>query len=266
MLRLGISRLTPSLRLTPHVRLTPRITMTTPVGVSYSVSPIRLMDEINRDSSTVKGNKALDNTDKSLEFVNDNFATRIYKSMFSGLPKSKLKASGYILCTHCAQTIDIIKFFETFNMPDTFYSWFLITELHVWLLGARVMNDGDYGRVVRNSMVEALWQDCDNRAKSIGDMATSTRQKKIAAICEEFQAALFVYDEGLLGNDLQLANALWRRFFLSMQEDEEGQIPDPEKLEILVNYVRRVSHYLDQLDSVDIIVKNTINWPPLIQK
>ena len=83
-------------------------------------------------------------------------------------------------------------------------------------------------------------------------MAASARGKQVAAIAEEFQvgeafldidesgdgkfilihnvvtpsgilhdhtqAALFVYDEGLLGSDIQLANALWRRFFLSMHQ------------------------------------------------
>jgi hypothetical protein len=39
----------------------------------------------------------------------------------------------------------------------------------------RLMSEGEYGRIVRNSMVEALWQDCDTRAKSVGDMAASVR-------------------------------------------------------------------------------------------
>ena len=29
----------------------------------------------------------------------------------------------------------------------------------------RLVSEGDAGRLVRNSMVEALWVDCDNRAK-----------------------------------------------------------------------------------------------------
>jgi len=204
---------------------------------------------------------------KPLELVNDNLVTRIYKKIFSGVPMSKLKASGYILVTHCTQGIDVLGFFKTFNMPDTFYSWFLVAELHVWLLGARLMAEGDSGRVVRNSMVEALWMDCDNRAKAIGDMATSVRTKHIAGIAEEFQAALFIYDEGILGNDMELANALWRRFFLSMREVEHEQtpLPDPEKMLLLVNYVRRVAHYLDNSDAVDIIVKTEITWPSLIE-
>ncbi len=27
--------------------------------------------------------------------------------------------------------------FRTFGMADTYYSWFLVTELHVWMLGVR---------------------------------------------------------------------------------------------------------------------------------
>ena len=73
------------------------------------------------------------------------------------------------------------------------------------------MTEGDQGRLVRNSMVEALWADCENRAKAIGDMSLSARSKQIANVAEEFQAALFIYDEGLVGNDMEMANALWRR-------------------------------------------------------
>ena len=190
---------------------------------------------------------------------------RMYNKLFSGVPVAKLRSSGYILLTICAQRPDVVKFFETFNMPDTFYSWFLITELHVWLLGSRLMGEGDEGRIVRNSMVEALWVDCDTRAKALGDMSSSTRAKHIASVAEEFQASLFIYDEGLTGSDIVLANALWRRFFLSMHELEEGAapLPDPEKLLLLVNYVRRVASYLDNMDGLDIIVRNKIEWPSL---
>ena len=70
-----------------------------------------------------------------MQLEQDNFVKRMYNRLFSGVPVAKLRSSGYILLTICAQRPDIVKFFETFNMPDTFYSWFLITELHVWLLG-----------------------------------------------------------------------------------------------------------------------------------
>ena len=96
-------------------------------------------------------------------------------------------------------------------------------------------------------------------------MASSVRSKNIVAIAEEFQAALFIYDEGILGNDIQLSNALWRRFFVSMREarDDELSVPDPEQLLLLVKYVRLVASYLDKMDATEIIVKNNISWPRL---
>ena len=62
----------------------------------------------------------------------------------------------------------LIAAFTGLNMPDTFYSWFLVTELHVWMLMARLMNEGEKGRLVRNAVVEALWQDVDFRSKQLG--------------------------------------------------------------------------------------------------
>ena len=57
------------------------------------------------------------------------------------------------------------------------------------------------------------------------------------------------------------------RFFLCMREAEEDVVPlpDPEKLVLLVNYVRHVASYLDNLDGIEIIVKNQISWPRLEQ-
>jgi len=219
------------------------------------------VSRLNEVENTSKKNNVVQSEPK-------NFVQALYNKVFTGLPKAKLKACGYMLETHCSQAIDLKEFMKAFDMPDTFFSWFLVTELHVWLLGARLMQEGDAGRMVRNSMVEALWTDCENRAKAIGDLATSLRSKYISEISEQFQASLFVYDEGIVGNDIQLANALWRRFFLSMREveegSEEGQLPDPEKLELLVRYVRKTASYLDSKDAAEIIVKQQIVWPKVL--
>lgn len=52
-----------------------------------------------------------------------------------------------------------------------------------------------------------------------------------------------------------------------MREVEEDSVPlpDPEKLALLVNYVRKVASYLEELDGIEIIVKNQISWPRLEQ-
>lgn len=64
--------------------------------------------------------------------------------------------------------LNYTEFFEQLNLPDTFYSWFVITEVHVWMLSVRAMAEGDDGRFIRNSVVEALWTDVGLRAKKIG--------------------------------------------------------------------------------------------------
>ena len=81
-----------------------------------------------------------------------NFVQKLYNKIFSGVPVAKLRSSGYILLTHCAQRPDVVKFFEVFKMPDTFYSWFLVTELHVWLLGVSKIQGVNYFSALANSI------------------------------------------------------------------------------------------------------------------
>lgn len=58
-------------------------------------------------------------------------------------------------------------------MPDTFHSWFVITAIHVHLLMARLMAEGEEGRMVRNAVVDAMWKDVDFKAKQLGVYAFS---------------------------------------------------------------------------------------------
>ena len=55
-----------------------------------------------------------------------------------------------------------------------------------------------------------------------------------------------------------------------MREVEEGSesglTPDPEKLELLVRYVRKTASYLDSKDGADIIVRQQIVWPKVMDK
>lgn len=64
--------------------------------------------------------------------------------------------------------VDHFEFFKELKLPDTFYSWFVITELHIWMLSARAMAEGDDGRLLRNSLIEALWGDVQQRTKKLG--------------------------------------------------------------------------------------------------
>ena len=53
-------------------------------------------------------------------------------------------------------------------MEDTFFSWFLVTEIHVWMLMLRVMQEENNGVQMRNYIVEAMWNDVKIRAKKLG--------------------------------------------------------------------------------------------------
>lgn len=76
------------------------------------------------------------------------------------------------------EQVAYLEWFEELELPDTFVSWFTVTELHVWLLLVRYMAEdvastgtekkkyvkGD-GHFVRNCIIEALWADVGNRIK-----------------------------------------------------------------------------------------------------
>lgn len=135
-----------------------------------------------------------------------------------------------------ADRINYQEIFEKFNLPNTFNSWFLITELHVWMLMVRAMAEGSEkgqnGNVMRNCIVEAMWSDVNKRAKKLNAGNSSEMRNQIQILSEQFQAALITYDEGLMFDDKALAGALWRRFF-------EMKCDNYEHLETMVKYVRR---------------------------
>ncbi|XP_069688529.1 ubiquinol-cytochrome-c reductase complex assembly factor 1 [Periplaneta americana] len=173
--------------------------------------------------------------------------------------KSRLKISGYLLYESVADKIPYMQFFREFHMADTFYSWFLITELHVWMLMVRTMAEGEEGRFTRNSIVEAMWQDTRERSKKLDASNPSGLQRQLYELSQQFQAAMIGYDEGLLSDDKVLAGAVWRRFF-------QRDCNDPEHIECLVHYIRKQVKHLDGLDREDILIRRKITWLELPQK
>ncbi|KAK7065296.1 Ubiquinol-cytochrome-c reductase complex assembly factor 1 [Halocaridina rubra] len=171
--------------------------------------------------------------------------------------KSKLRRSGYILYTN-VEKIDIMNFFEVCELPDTFFSWFLVIELHVWMMMVRLMAEGEEGRFTRNSLVEAMWEDVQMRAKKL-ECSASACNEQIQEIVGSFQTALFTYDEGLLGDDKALASALWRRLF-------SRNCSDPERIECCVHYVRMQIANLDSLPRKDFMLDCKLEWLPMHEK
>lgn len=90
----------------------------------------------------------------------------------------RLKLTGYFLYENITANVNYIDWFRELELPDTFASWFIITELHVWMLMVRYMAEditvtsaeksiyvkGD-GHFVRNCIIEAMWADVATKIK-----------------------------------------------------------------------------------------------------
>lgn len=155
----------------------------------------------------------------------------------------------------CTEMVDHRQFFKEFNMPDTFNSWFLVTDLHIWLCMVRLANLGKDGRLLRNCLVKALWEDVEARSKQLGEAASLTaRREGVRQLADLFHASLFAYDEGLLGDDKTLAAAVWRIFF-EMRHDV-----DPVHVELMVAYIRKQVAHVDQQEEEAILGKGVVTF------
>lgn len=153
----------------------------------------------------------------------------------------------------CTDPINHIHFFNVLGMPDTFNSWHKITELHVWMCAVRMGNESHTGKFIRNEIVKAFWQDVDKRSSRLGPEVLVGRKKAVGALSDQFRAALFGYDEGFLREDRHLAAAIWRHFF-AMDCD------DPQRIELLVYYVRKQIENLESQDSHRLMDEGIVEW------
>ncbi|KAL5286748.1 UQCC1 family protein [Megaselia abdita] len=195
---------------------------------------------------------------KTLE--NDGIFKKVLKKVgFAENSKARLKITSMLLYESVADSVNYVEFFEKYKMPNTFNSWFLVTELHVWMLLVRAMAEGsesgEDGRFLRNSIVEAMWADVNTRAKKLGANNPSGTKAQIEVLSEQFQAALIAYDEGIMLDDKVLASSLWRRFFEKNSEDYVS-------IEELVKYVRKQVNMLDSMNSQQFMIKPKVQWIP----
>merc|ERR1712241_802165 len=171
-----------------------------------------------------------------------------YYSYKNRMDEGQVQAAGAILSSYCIQAVDTKEFFEYFDLPDTFRSWFLVSELHVYMILNRLMvgqlHDGER---IKNVVVKALWEDVLERVKLLADIPAKKRKEHIMDLNFEFQHALMLYDFAFLKNDdMEIVTALWRRFYL----DEPLDGP---RLELLLKYFRLNMAMLDNISIEDLI-------------
>ncbi|XP_055339723.1 ubiquinol-cytochrome-c reductase complex assembly factor 1-like [Paramacrobiotus metropolitanus] len=170
--------------------------------------------------------------------------------------RTDLQYAGMVMYGCCTDPLNHLHFFDVLGLPDTFNSWFKITELHVWMCAVRLSIEAYDGKYCRNEIVKNMWKDVEVRSKSLGEAASALRKQQIKILAEQFRANLFAYDEGLLYDDKVLAGALWRNFFAM-------QCEDPRKIELLVHYVRKQIDNLECQDRHTILANGIVKWIPI---
>ncbi|ELT98832.1 hypothetical protein CAPTEDRAFT_161929 [Capitella teleta] len=170
------------------------------------------------------------------------------------MQKHKFFLSGKRLHLCCVELIDYDEYFKEFDLPDTFNSWFKITGLHIWMTLVRLSREGEKGIFVRNSLMKHLWEDSTKRAKKVAKGLSV--KSEIALLGEQFLYTAYVYDDGFMGDDKDLASALWNAFF---EQEEEN----PEKVEKLVHFVRKQIKYFDTQDSEELLESGLMFYLPL---
>lgn len=156
----------------------------------------------------------------------------------------------------CVEGVTYEHFYEACHMPDTFQSWFLVNQMHVWMCLVRLKEEGKDGRFMYRKLVEIMWQDVAERMKVMGVHDTTTRRDSLQELVENFYGLIFAYDEGLLSHDRVLAAALWRNMF------HDKKNTDAVKLAEMVEYVRRQVRHLDTQDSKQLLTTGVVNWLP----
>ncbi|XP_045765499.1 ubiquinol-cytochrome-c reductase complex assembly factor 1 [Maniola jurtina] len=199
--------------------------------------------------------------------IKDNYIKKFMKAVgWMDQERTRLKLTGYFLYECVPDRVAYNEWFEKLELPDTFASWFMVTELHVWLLLVRYMAEdvtsigtekkkyvkGD-GHFVRNCIIEALWADVANRIKLLEGANPAIARKQVSELSEQFQASLVGYDEGL-NDDKVLAAAVWRRFY-TLAEDVKA-----DHVLKIVHFIRHQLSVLDKIPSEDLRWKPQIDW------
>ncbi|NWY07672.1 UQCC1 factor, partial [Nothoprocta ornata] len=219
--------------------------------------------------ATAQQNRSFYNTDKHLS-AKDSLQpseekvgafTRIIEAMgFTGPLKYsrwKIKVAALRMYTCCVEKTDYEEFFNRCHMPDTLNSWFLVAQLHVWMCLVRMKQEGRAGKYMCRYIVHCMWEDVEQRGKLMG-ITSSALKEDLRSMVENFYAALFGYDEGILSDDHVLAAALWRNLF-------NRNCEDPRHLELLVEYVRKQVQHLDALSGEELLLTGEVSWRPLVE-
>ncbi|XP_028404687.1 ubiquinol-cytochrome-c reductase complex assembly factor 1-like [Dendronephthya gigantea] len=226
-----------------HSRLWNGLNPSPTIGTAYVVS---------RSFSEIPSNTSIENE--------DNLGNKVLKLVgwLGGFysRKAVLTRSAKVMYECCVEGLDYEKFYEAAGMPDTFQSWFLINQLHVWMCLVRLKPEGKDGRYMYRRMVQIFWEDVEERMKVMGVVDPSVRKQSLKDLMQEFYGLILAYDEGLLSHDRVLAASIWRNMFHNKKNTDASNLAN------FVEYVRKQVLHLESIDSEKLFITGEIEWLP----
>ncbi|KAJ1973259.1 Ubiquinol cytochrome-c reductase assembly protein Cbp3 [Dimargaris cristalligena] len=161
-----------------------------------------------------------------------------YKPQYSAIP---ISANIYTRC----RDLDYKDFYiDTLGLPDTYQTWFSVTQLHAWMLIVRIRNE-DNAKNLHQEFINHMFHDAETRMRRMGihtDRLVNATLKELVAM---FHGSMFAFDEALVRGDAVMAAALWRNLFKT--NHVRGQ-----ELAYMVQYIRSQLAMLDTLSSYDL--------------
>lgn len=107
-----------------------------------------------------------------------------------------------------------VPFFVACALPDSFQSWFLVAQLHVWFCLVRLKREGSSGRLVSRNLVSLFWYDVEQRMTMLGVRpreqegarvmtsavcckvhSSSVKYKSRRELVQEFNGLILAYEE-----------------------------------------------------------------------
>ncbi|CCA73736.1 hypothetical protein PIIN_07691 [Serendipita indica DSM 11827] len=106
--------------------------------------------------------------------------------------------------------------YDTCRIPQTFHTWFQMTNLHVWLLTVRIRAlPSPHGRYILQALVDFFFQDIEDRLRAL--LGPRISERTITSYMKEYRelwnGSQLSLDVGLVGGDWELAGAIWRNIF-----------------------------------------------------
>jgi len=180
--------------------------------------------------------------------------TNMYPSQFTKETLLKAQLNLYVCAT---DFVDFGHLIRELRLSDNFLSWYLLMQLHVWMLTVKLSQLGPDGYVVYTHVWETMWGDVEKRLRLI-KMPIKERKIYLRGLYTSLVECYLYMDEGLIGSDRQMAGGLWMTVF---KEDKESV--DFSRLALLVDYVRKNVQHHDKLDSSAILKTGYISFLPL---